>query len=240
MSDVDEIVVEELDKNHSEDDYSFSNEDEKPVEELKTTILVADKPKRKYVRKNTSDKIIKSEGNVDIVFKQKTGKIPRQRVVIYKEDIETCLPEVVVELKHKKTGRPKGRQMTVVEELNKAEDIVISRVKPVKPMTDTQLKREAKRLELLEKVVKIESITGKTVKLDVSGEVKVRSAKQKEATEKLVLANAVRREIKRKEKLDAIQAEQSAQVLNIIATLGKAKPVTQPVATVATVKQWNL
>jgi hypothetical protein len=239
MSEVDEIEVEDLDANHENDDYTFSNEDEKQVEELEKTSLVVDKPKRKYIRKNTSDKIIKSDGNVDIVFKQKTGKVPRQRVVIYKEDIETCLPEVVVELKHKKTGRPKSKPMTVVQELNKAEDIVISRAKPVKPLTDTQLKRESKRLDLLEKVVKIESITGKTVKLDVSGEVKVRSAAQKLATEKLVLANAVRREIKKKEKQDAIQAEQSAQVLNIIQTLGKSK-TQAPAAAIPSVKQWNL
>lgn len=212
--------------------------DENVVEEIQDNVVVK-KARKAYTRKNKSDVLVKSEGNVDVVFKQKTGKVARQRVVIYKEDIQPLLPEVVLEVKNKAKGRPKKQQMTVVEEINKEEDIVISRTKPVKPMTDTELKREAKRLDLLEKVIKIEQITGKTVKLNKDGEVKVRSFKQREATQKLVLANEVRRAVKQKEKLDAIQAEQSAQVLNIIQTLSKAKSGSTPAPVVQT-KQWNL
>jgi hypothetical protein len=152
----------------------------------------------------------------------------KKQIILYKEDLEPDFEKPIeVITKTRRRGRP--RKTEVIQEINETEKIEIERpVAPVKEPTE----REIKKLELQEKLLQAEVMMGKKARLNKKGDVdgrmvKTRTEAQKKATEKMLLARKVQREIKAKEKAEKDKEAIDESVKQLVSSLSKAKREVQ-------------
>jgi len=195
---------------------------EKIVNEIK-------QEKKKNKNKMIQCKMIKSsDPNIEVEIKKHTKK-PKKKIIIYKEDIESSEDEVEVIYKNRKKGRPKSNK--IIKYKNDKNEIVEDKLDADKLEIDLSHTKElnAKEIKLLklqEKLTELETISGKKIRATRKGEVDKRQTtkrtqKQIEATERLILANKMKREAKLKEKTKET-VEQTIKELS-----SKAKEVHQ-------------
>ena len=173
-------------------------------------------------------KIKSSDPNIEVEIKKHTKK-PKKKIIIYKEDIESSEDEVEVIYKNRKKGRPKSNK--IIKYKNDKNEIVEDKLDADKLEIDLSHTKElnAKQIKLLklqEKITELEAVSGKKIRGTRKGEIDKRQTtkrtqKQIEATERLVLANKMKREAKLKEKTKET-VEQTIKELS-----SKAKEVHQ-------------
>lgn len=167
------------------------------------------KENSKNKKKMIERKMIKSsDPNIEIELKRKHTKKPKKKIIIYKEDIESSDEEVEVIYKNKTRGRPK--QNKIIKYKNDKNEEVDEKLDADKVEIDlshtNQLNaKQIRLLKLQEKLTELEAVSGKKIRATRKGEVDKRQTtkrtqKQIEATERLVLANKMKREAKLKDK----------------------------------------
>ena len=166
------------------------------------------KENKKKSEKVKDYKMIKSsDPNIEIELKRKNTKKPKKKIIIYKEDIESSDEEVEVIYKNKTRGRPKANR--IIKYKNNKNQEVDEKLDADKIEIDLSHTNElnAKQIKLLklqEKITELEAVSGKKIRATRKGEVDKRQTtkrtqKQIEATERLVLANKMKREAKLKQ-----------------------------------------
>ena len=173
-------------------------------------------------------KIISETDDTVVILKSRRRPPRKKQIILYKEDLEPDFEKPIeVITKTRRRGRP--RKTEVIQEINETEKIEIERpVAPVKEPTE----REIKKLELQEKLLQAEVMMGKKARLNKKGDVdgrmlKSRTEAQKKATEKMLLARKVQREIKAKEKAEKDKEAIDESVKQLVSSLSKAKREVQ-------------
>ena len=185
------------------------------------------KYKGPQTRGKDTSKIISETEDTVVILKSKRRPPKKKTIILYKEDLEPDFDKPIeVITKTRRRGRP--RKTEVIQEINESEKIEIERVAPVKEPTE----REIKKLELQEKLLQAEAMMGKKARLNKKGEVdkrmvKQRTEAQKKATEKMLLARKVQREIKAREKAEKDKEAIDESVKQMVSSLSKAKKEVQ-------------
>ena len=214
--------------------------EDKEVEEnrVSPSIQPDAKPKRRgrprgpnykgpQTRGKDTSKIISETEDTVVILKSKRRPPKKKTIILYKEDLEEDFDKPIeVITKTRRRGRP--RKTEVIQEINQSEKIEIERVAPVNEPTE----REIKKLELQEKLLQAEAMMGKKARLNKKGDVdgrmvKKRTEAQKKATEKMLLARKVQREIKAREKAEKDKEAIDESVKKMISSLSKAKKEVQ-------------
>jgi len=179
-------------------------------------------------RGESTSKVISETDDTVVILKSKRRPTQKKQIVIYKEDLEEDFDKPIeVITKTRRRGRPKKTE--VIQEINESEKIEIERpVAPVKEPTE----KEIRKLELQEKLLQAEAMMGKKARLNKSGEidgrmVKTRTEAQRKATEKMLLARKVQREIKAREKAEKDKEAIDESVKQMVSSLSKAKAQVQ-------------
>ena len=179
-------------------------------------------------RGEDTSKIISETDDTVVILKSKRRPPKKKTIILYKEDLEEDFDKPIeVITKTRRRGRP--RKTEVIQEINQSEKIEIER--PIQPVNEPT-EREIKKLELQEKLLQAEAMMGKKARLNKKGDVdgrmvKKRTEAQKKATEKMLLARKVQREIKAREKAEKDKEAIDESVKKMISSLSKAKAQVQ-------------
>ena len=181
-------------------------------------------------------------GNEIIIKKSRSTKKTKinKPIVIYMEDLveQNMLPKQEVIVKQKKgKGRPK-KAKPIVEYVNKNDEIQsdddgdIEQVIINKPKKEKLSKKDLKMLELQEKIVELEAVSGKkirgTKKFAVDKrQTKPATEKQIAQRKKFVEDNRLRREAKKKEKEEKDKLKTKDNVKDVINELAELKKQNQ-------------
>jgi len=211
------------DKIISDDDSEETLIDEE-IEEVQEVKEIEVKQKRKYTKRQPKKTIKTSDENVTVLLKSHKKGPKKKQVIVYREDLPVE-PIEIVEKVRRPAGRPKKKELVkIVKEENEPDCVVFEKPSKVK-MTE----RELKKMELEVKLLELQKISGNAnLKLNKGGKVdgrmiKVRTAKQIQATKNLVEANKLRRMKKKNDEKQAILGEQQEVVKNILGTLAQNK-----------------
>jgi len=211
------------DKIISDDDSEETLIDEE-IEEVQEVKEIEVKQKRKYTKRQPKKTIKTSDENVTVLLKSHKKGPKKKQVIVYREDLPVE-PIEIVEKVRRPAGRPKKKELVkIVKEENEPDCVVFE-----KPSKVTMTARELKKMELEVKLLELQKISGNAnLKLNKGGKVdgrmiKVRTAKQIQATKNLVEANKLRRMKKKNDEKQAILGEQQEVVKNILGTLAQNK-----------------
>ena len=211
------------DKIISDDDSEETLIDEE-IEEVQEVKEIEVKQKRKYTKRQPKKTIKTSDENVTVLLKSHKKGPKKKQVIVYREDLPVE-PIEIVEKVRRPAGRPKKKELVkIVKEENEPDCVVFE-----KPSKVTMTARELKKMELEVKLLELQKISGNAnLKLNKGGKVdgrmiKVRTAKQIQATKNLVEANKLRRMKKKDDEKQAILGEQQEVVKNILGTLAQNK-----------------
>ena len=155
-------------------------------------------------------------------------------IILYAEDLVPAMPPQQVIVKQKKgKGRPKKKQ-PIVEYVNKNDEIQseddgdIEQVIINKPKKEKLSKKDLKMLELQEKILELETVSGKKIRGTRKGNIDKRQTKP--PTEKQIIArkkfvedNRLRREAKKKEKEEKDKLKTKDNVKDVINELAELK-----------------
>ena len=213
--------------NHQSDEES--EEENIEVEKENDEDVAVDK------KQKTSYKTIKSACGSDIIIKKKNNRSKRPPIVIFEEDLygETEPQQVIVKKKPTK-GRPKKKPPPVVEYVNDKgetvdkDDINTEQVIINKPQKQKLSAKDLKLIELQEKILQLETVSGKKIRGTKKGNVDKRqtkppSEKQIQARKKFVEDNRLRREAKKKEKEEKSKIDKKADVKIVVSELQEIK-----------------
>ena len=153
-----------------ESDLSSGSDDDDQTE---ITEAPPPSPKKRVPRQRATGKVIQVGEDLEVEVKRRMGRPPKkakQRIVLYREDIESSesedeVPEVVMA---KPRGRPK-KNIKVVLPPEQAQNIIVSERK----MT----KKEEKELAKVKDINKLEETIGRPVKVTNKGKPDKRSTK---------------------------------------------------------------
>ncbi len=186
-------------------------------------------------QQKTSYKTIKSACGSDIIIKKRNNRSKPRPIVIFEEDLygETEPQQVIVKKKPTK-GRPKKKPPPVVEYINNKgetvdnDDINIEQVIINKPQKQKLSAKDLKLIELQEKILQLETVSGKKIRGTKKGNIDKRqtkppSEKQIAARKKFIEDNRLRREAKKKEKEDKSKLDKKADVKVVIDELQEIK-----------------
>jgi len=204
-----------------------SDEENETVETVKPKLLTTD------------DKKIITDCGTEVIIKKsrsKTKKNITSPIVLYMEDLmqEDCIPKQKVIVKTKKgKGRPKKKEQ-IVQYVNKecelededndnVEQIVIN-----KPKKEKLSKKDLKMLELQQKILELETVSGKrirgTKKLTVDKrQTKQPTEKQIQARKKFVADNKLRAEERKRKKQEEQKISSKENVKDVIDELAELK-----------------
>ena len=212
------------DKIISDDDSEETLIDDEEVQEIEKIKEIEVKHKRKYTKRQPKKTIKTSDENVTVLLKSHKKGPRKKQVIVYREDLPVE-PIEIVEKVRRPAGRPKKKELVkIVKEENEPDCVVFE-----KPSKVTMTARELKKMELEVKLLELQKISGNAnLKLNKGGKVdgrmiKVRTAKQIQATKNLVEANKLRRMKKKNDEKQAILGEQQEVVKNILGTLAQNK-----------------
>ena len=212
------------DKNISEDDDSEETLLEEEIQEIEKIEEVKIKPKRKYTKRQPKETIKTSDENVTVLLKSRKKGPKKKQVIVYREDLPVEPIEIVEKVK-RPAGRPKKKELVkIVKELDEPDCVVFE-----KPSKVTMTARELKKMELEVRLLELQGVSGNSnLKLNRKGKVdgrmvKVRTAKQIQATKNLVEMNKMKRLRKKENEKQEILGEQQEVVKNILGTLAQNK-----------------
>jgi hypothetical protein len=212
------------DKNISEDDDSEETLLEEEIQEIEKIEEVKIKPKRKYTKRQPKETIKTSDENVTVLLKSRKKGPKKKQVIVYREDLPVEPIEIVEKVK-RPAGRPKKKELVkIVKEENEPDCVVFE-----KPSKVTMTARELKKMELEVRLLELQGVSGNSnLKLNRKGKVdgrmvKVRTAKQIQATKNLVEMNKMKRLRKKENEKQEILGEQQEVVKNILGTLAQNK-----------------
>jgi hypothetical protein len=179
-------------------------------------------------------KTIKSACGSNIIIKKKNNRSKRPPIVIFEEDLygETEPQKIIVKKKPTK-GRPK-KPKPVVEYINDKgetvdnDDINTEQVIINKPQKQKLSAKDLKLIELQEKILQLETVSGKKIRGTKKGTVdkrqtKAPTEKQIQARKKFVENNRLRREAKKKEKEEQDKVNKKENVKVVIDELQEIK-----------------
>jgi len=157
--------------NRVESDLSSGSDDD---DQTKITEAPPPSPKKRVPRQRATGKVIQVGEDLEVEVKRRMGRPPKkakQRIVLYREDIESSesedeVPEVVMA---KPRGRPKNKNIKVVLPPEQPQNIIVSERK----MT----KKEEKELAKVKDINKLEETIGRPVKVTNKGKPDKRSTK---------------------------------------------------------------
>ena len=211
------------DKNISDSDSEETLLDEE-VQEIEEVEEIEVKPKRKYTKRQTKETIKTSDENVTVLLKSRKKGPKKKQVIVYREDLPVEPIEIVEKVK-RPAGRPKKKELVkIVKELDEPDCVVFE-----KPSKVTMTARELKKMELEVRLLELQGVSGNSnLKLNRKGKVdgrmvKVRTAKQIQATKNLVEMNKMKRLRKKENEKQEILGEQQEVVKNILGTLAQNK-----------------
>lgn len=185
----------------SDDD---SEDDNVEVETEKVPLTTVDE------NKQTTLKTFKSACGSDIIIKKRNSRSKPKPIIIYEEDLygETQPQEIIVK-KKKTKGRPK-KPKAIVEYVNEHGDTVDKDDSPDqiiinKPTKEKLSAKDLKMLQLQEKILELETVSGKTIRGTKKGNIDKRqtkpaSEKQLAARKKFVENNKLRNAAKKAKK----------------------------------------
>jgi len=186
-------------------------------------------------QQKSSYKTIKSACGSDIIIKKRNNRSKPRPIVIFEEDLygETEPQQVIVKKKPTK-GRPKKKPPPVVEYINNKgetvdnDDINTEQVIINKPQKQKLSAKDLKLIELQEKILQLETVSGKKIRGTKKGNIDKRqtkppSEKQIQARKKFIEDNRLRREAKKKEKEDKSKLDKKADVKVVIDELQEIK-----------------
>jgi hypothetical protein len=212
------------DKNISEDDDSEETLLEEEIQEIEKIEEVKIKPKRKYTKRQPKETIKTSDENVTVLLKSRKKGPKKKQVIVYREDLPVEPIEIVEKVK-RPAGRPKKKELVkIVKESDEPDCVVFE-----KPSKVTMTARELKKMELEVRLLELQGVSGNSnLKLNRKGKVdgrmvKVRTAKQIQATKNLVEMNKMKRLRKKENEKQEILGEQQEVVKNILGTLAQNK-----------------
>ena len=216
-------------------EYESDNSEISEAEIINEKVINEIKKEKKKNKNNIIKKTIKSsDPNIEVEIKKHTKK-PKKKIIIYKEDIESSDEEVQVIYKNKTRGRPK--QNKIIKYKNDKNEEVDEKLDAEKLEIDLshtkQLNaKQIKLLKLQEKITELEAVSGKKIRATRKGAIDKRQTtkrtqKQIEATERLVLANKMKREAKLKDKTKEMVNETINQLSNKAKEQQKQTPVQQ-------------
>lgn len=207
----------------SDDD---TDDDNVEVESEKQLLTTVDENK-----KNTL-KTFKSACGSDIIIKKRNLRSKPKPIIIYEEDLygETQPQEIIVKKKTK--GRPK-KPKPIVEYVNEhgetidkddsPEQIIIN-----KPKKEKLSAKDLKMLQLQEKILELETVSGKTIRGTKKGKIDKRQTKpatekQLAARKKFVENNKLRNDAKKLKKLEENKIAKKDDVKIVIDELQELK-----------------
>lgn len=198
---------EENNENYESDSSISESEIENTIEESK----LRKQKNAEYKLKKQKERVIKSvktsDPEIEVELKSKITKKKPRKIVIYKEDLEEEEEEFEIVQKQKKAGRPKKPK--IVKYMDKNNNETDDRLKSEQVIIDTShtkelSEKELKILKLEERLAELEAVSGKKLRGTKKGnpdkrQVKPRTQKQIEASERLVAFNKAKREAKLKD-----------------------------------------
>jgi hypothetical protein len=203
-----------------------TDEENETVETVKPKLLTTD-----------DKKILTDCGNEIIIKKSRSTKKQniQKPIILYMEDlVEDIIPKQKVIVKQKKgKGRPRKKEQMVQyvnkeceledEDNDNVEQIVIN-----KPKKSSLSKKDLKMLELQQKIVELETVSGKkirgTKKMTVDKrQTKAPSEKQLAARKKFVENNRLRAEERKKKKQEENKISNKENVKDVIDELAELK-----------------
>jgi hypothetical protein len=183
--------------------------------------------------KKTALKTFKSACGNDIIIKKRNSRSKPKPIIIFEEDLygETQAQQIIVKKKPTK-GRPK-KPKPIVEYVNEhgetidkddsPEQIVIN-----KPKKEKLSAKDLKMLQLQEKILELETVSGKTIRGTKKGNIDKRQTKpptekQLLARKKFVENNKLRNEAKKAKKLEQNKIAKKDDVKIVIDELQELK-----------------
>lgn len=235
---VEETIIEETaEEVESDSDDTIEEEVVEKVNETQPLIEVPKKVKAK-AKPRTKKATIKSKCGADIVIKKPTAKKPAKVIEIAWEDIkaqyessEDEAPKIVIKKANKKVGRPKSKK--IIKYVDSDGDEVDDKMKANKtiinaPDNKPLSEKELKILELQEKIVEMEAMSGKKIRATKKNAVdkrqtKARTPAQIAASKKLVELNKLRKAEKEKQKAEKKKEDNKDLVENTLSELASLK-----------------
>jgi hypothetical protein len=207
------------------------NSDNEQVEPIKTKAKNAE-----------TYKTFTTDCGAEIVVKKTRGRkhSVTKPIVIYMEDLieQDVIPQQKVIVKQKKgKGRPK-KKLPVVQYVTKDEEVVneddgdVEQVIINKPKKEKLSAKDLKMIELQEKIVELEAVSGKKIRATRKGTVDKRSTKQPTekqlaARKKFVEANKLRALEKKKKKEEDEKLKNKENVKQVVGELAEMKKQNQ-------------
>lgn len=204
-----------------------SSESESEInQQVEITKLINDKKKEKLekVKKAKSIKSYKTN-DANIIVERKIKKKKPRKVIIIDSSSDEEEPIEIIH-KKKKRGRPKDKK--IVKYVDKDDNEVEDKLQSSKTIidtshTDTLTEKDLRMLKLQERLSELEAISGKKIRgtkklVPDKRQTKPRTEKQIQATERLVMANKVRRDDIRQKKLSENTKASVKQVIQELST----------------------
>jgi hypothetical protein len=181
---------------------------------------------------NTSYRKLTSACGSDIIIKKRNSRSKPKPIIIYEEDLygETEPQKIIVKKKTK--GRPK-KPIPIVEYVNEHgetvdKDDVPEQIIINKPKKEQLSAKDIKMLELQEKILELETVSGKKIRGTKKGNIDKRqtkppSDKQIASRKKFVEDNKLRNEAKKAKKLEESKIAKKDDVKIVIDELQELK-----------------
>jgi flagellar biosynthesis GTPase FlhF len=208
---------------------------EEVIDETDDESIEENEPVETKKKPTVHHKIMTDCGQEIIIKKSRSTKKQniQKPIILYAEDLVPAMPPQQVIVKQKKgKGRPKKKP--IVEYVNKNDEIQsdddgdIEQVIINKPKKEKLSKKDLKMLELQEKILELETVSGKKIRGTKKGNIDKRQTKP--ATEKQIAArkkfvedNRLRREAQKKKKEEEKKLQNKDNVKDVINELAELK-----------------
>ena len=214
------LIKNEINQEMSDD----SDEETTPVETIESPVIT--EPKKK-------SKTITSACGSNVIIKKRNTRSKPKPIIIYEEDLYDTNDEPQEVIVKKKTrGRPK-KAKPVIEYVNDKGETVDKDDSPDqiiinKPVKEKLSAKDIKMIELQEKILELETVSGKTIRGTKKGKIDKRQTKpatekQLAARKKFIENNKLRNEAKKKAKEEKSKISKKEDVKMVIDELQTLK-----------------
>jgi hypothetical protein len=213
------LIKNEINQEISDD----SDEESTEVETINSPVVT--EPKKK-------SKTITSACGSNVIIKKRHSRSKPKPIIIYEEDLYTNDEPQEVIVKKKTRGRPKKAKPVIeyvndkgesVDKDDSPEQIIIN-----KPKKEKLSAKDIKMIELQEKILELETVSGKTIRGTKKGNIDKRQTKpptekQLAARKKFIENNKLRNEAKKKAKEEKSKISKKEDVKIVIDELQTLK-----------------
>ena len=213
------LIKNEINQEMSDD----SDEESTEVETIESPVVT--EPKKK-------SKTITSACGSNVIIKKRNSRSKPKPIIIYEEDLYTNDEPQEVIVKKKTRGRPK-KAKPVIEYINDKGESVDKNDSPEqiiinKPKKEKLSAKDIKMIELQEKILELETVSGKTIRGTKKGNIDKRQTKpptqkQLAARKKFIENNKLRNEAKKKAKEEKSKISKKEDVKIVIDELQTLK-----------------